>query len=54
MTYEYLTTDQYERAVNIAKVNNIKPNRLIDLIIEWCEFYKSIDDLLNELEQVNA
>lgn len=54
MTYEYLTTDQFKRVVNIAQVNNIKPNRLIDLIIDWCEFYNSIDDLLNDLEKVIA
>lgn len=54
MTYEYLTPDQFKRVVNIAQLNNINPNRLIDLIIDWCEFYKSIDDLLNDLERVNA
>lgn len=54
MTYEYLTPDQYQRVVYIAKLINIKTDRLIDILIEWCDYYKSIDELLNDLEKVNA
>ena len=54
MTYEYLTPDQYQRVVYIAKSINFKTDRLIYIVIDWCDYYKSIDELLNDLEKVNA
>lgn len=54
MTYEGLTTNQYERVVELAKKTNKTTDELVDEIIEWCEVYNSIDSILNDYEEVNA
>ena len=53
MKYEGLTTTQYERVVDLSKRINRTTDELIDEIIEWCEVYESIDEILNDIEEVN-
>ena len=54
MKYEGLTTTQYERVVDLSKRTNKTTDELVDEIIEWCEVYESIDEILNDYEKVNA
>ena len=54
MKYEGLTTEQFERVVELAKRTNKTTDELVDEIIEWREVYESIDDILNDYEEVNA
>lgn len=54
MKYEGLTTEQYKRIVDLAKRTNKTTDELVDEIIEWCEVYNSIDEILNDYEMVNA
>ena len=54
MKYEGLTTTQYERVVDLAKRTNKTTDELVDEIIDWCEVYESIDEILNDYEEVNA
>ena len=54
MKYEGLTTEQFERVVELAKRTNKTTDELVDEIIEWYEVYESIDKILNDYEEVNA
>lgn len=54
MKYEGLTPNQYERVVELSKRTNKTIDELVDEIIEWCEVYNSIDEILNDYEMVNA
>ena len=54
MKYEGLTTEQFERVVELAKRTNKTTDELVDEIIEWREVYESIDEILNDYEEVNA
>ena len=54
MKYEGLTTEQFERVVELAKRTNKTTDELVDEIIEWSEVYESIDEILNDYEEVNA
>lgn len=46
----YLTPDQYERVVKIAKEFKKSTDEMIDEIEYWFIGYSSIDKILNDLE----
>ena len=49
-TIKELTSDQYERIVNIAKGFKKSANEMVDEIAYWLTGYDTIDEILNDLE----
>ena len=49
-TIKELTSDQYERIVNIAKEFKKSTDEMVDEIAYWLTGYDTIDEILNDLE----
>lgn len=50
----YLTVDQYERVVDLAKRTNKTTDELVDELESWSECYDTVDEILKDYEEVNA
>lgn len=50
----YLTTEQYERVVKIAKRINKSTDEVVNELESWSECYDTVDEILKDYEDVNA
>lgn len=50
----YLTVEQYERVVDLAKRTNKTTDELVDELERWSECYDTVDEILKDYEEVNA
>ena len=50
----YLTVDQYERVVNIAKRIKKSADEVVDELESWLDCYDTVEEILKDYEEVNA
>ena len=50
----YLTVEQYERVVNIAKRISKSADEVVNDLESWGECYDTVDEILKDYEEVNA
>lgn len=46
----YLTVDQYERVVNLAKRLNKSTDELVDEIESWSVLYDTVEEIIKDYE----